>query len=140
LPALVGGTAPRRPQAPGSGSYFGGRRPEDGIIDWSRDAVSIHNLVRAVAPPYPGAWTTVGGVPARVLRSRVADPAAPPASSPALEAIEGRLIARCGGGGALAVLALELAGTACNAPSFAARFGGARAPLGTASGKGSAHV
>ncbi len=61
LPALIAGTAPRRPQDPASASYFGGRRPEDGIIDWKRDALSIHNLVRAVAPPYPGAFTTVGG-------------------------------------------------------------------------------
>ena len=38
-----------------AGSYFGGRTPEDGRIDWSQDAARIHNLVRAVAPPYPGA-------------------------------------------------------------------------------------
>jgi methionyl-tRNA formyltransferase len=28
--------------------------PEDGRIDWSKSAAEIHNLVRAVAPPYPG--------------------------------------------------------------------------------------
>ena len=39
------------------GSYFGGRTPEDGRIDWSKSAREIHNLVRAVAPPYPGAFT-----------------------------------------------------------------------------------
>jgi methionyl-tRNA formyltransferase len=43
------------------GSYFGGRRPEDGRIDWSRPAAEIYNLVRAVAPPYPGAFTDVAG-------------------------------------------------------------------------------
>ncbi len=80
LPALIDGTAPRRPQDPASGSYFGGRRPEDGIIDWQRDAASIHNLVRAVAPPYPGARTTLAGVPVRVLRTRMADPVALPTS------------------------------------------------------------
>ncbi len=82
LPALVAGTAPRRPQDLASGSYFGGRRPEDGIIDWSRDAASIHNLVRAVAPPYPGAGRRSPAIPARVLRTRVLDPAAPPAPAP----------------------------------------------------------
>ena len=51
LPALIAGTAPRRPQDLSEGRYFGGRRPEDGTIDWSRDATTIHNLVRAVAPP-----------------------------------------------------------------------------------------
>src|SRR6185436_8190357 len=59
LPALIAGTAPRRPQDAASASYFGGRRPEDGTIDWKRDAPSIHNLVRAVAPPYPGAFSTL---------------------------------------------------------------------------------
>ena len=50
-------TAPRKPQDLARGSYFGGRRPEDGRIDWSKSAREIHNLVRAVAPPYPGAFT-----------------------------------------------------------------------------------
>ena len=38
LPALVAGTAPRTPQDLAQGRYFGGRRPEDGVIDWTRDA------------------------------------------------------------------------------------------------------
>ena len=54
LPALLAGTAPRMRQDAGKGSYFGGRKPEDGVIDWSKSAIAIHNLVRAVAPPYPG--------------------------------------------------------------------------------------
>ena len=73
LPGLIAGTAPRRPQDLAQGSYFGGRGPEDGVIDWMRDAQAIHNLVRAVAPPYPGAFTAVGGVRARILRTRIAD-------------------------------------------------------------------
>jgi len=38
------------------GSYYGGRRPEDGRIDWTQSAVEIYNLIRAVANPYPGAY------------------------------------------------------------------------------------
>jgi methionyl-tRNA formyltransferase len=57
LPRLLAGTAVLRPQELARGSYFGGRRPEDGRIDWSRSAREIHDLVRAVAPPYPGAFT-----------------------------------------------------------------------------------
>ncbi len=51
LPALLGGTAPRRPQDLASGNYCGGRTPEDGRIDWRLSALRIHNLVRGVAPP-----------------------------------------------------------------------------------------
>ncbi len=60
LPDLLAGTAPRIPQDLARGSYFGGRRPEDGRIDWDAGAAEIHNLVRGVAPPYPGAFCQVG--------------------------------------------------------------------------------
>jgi methionyl-tRNA formyltransferase len=51
------------------GSYFGGRKPEDGQIDWSKPAQQIHNLVRAVAPPFPGAFFDAGGRRLNVLFS-----------------------------------------------------------------------
>jgi methionyl-tRNA formyltransferase len=132
LPALVAGNAPRKTQDLSQGSYFGGRRPEDGIIDWSRDAIAIHNLVRAVAPPYPGAFTAVGGVPARILRTRVADAGAAGTPAPSLEVDAGSLIARCGGGGALDVLSLEVDGAILAPSGVSARFGMARVRLGDA--------
>src|SRR5581483_117571 len=42
---LVHGTAELRPNDLSKGSYFGGRRPEDGRIDWRKSAREIHNLV-----------------------------------------------------------------------------------------------
>jgi methionyl-tRNA formyltransferase len=60
LPALIAGEAPHLPNDLASGSYFGGRKPEDGRIDWSLTGQQVYNLVRAVAPPYPGAFTDVG--------------------------------------------------------------------------------
>jgi methionyl-tRNA formyltransferase len=59
LPAMLAGQAPRLPNDLSQGSYFGGRKPEDGRIDWSQPAETVYNLHRAVAPPYPGAWTTI---------------------------------------------------------------------------------
>ena len=61
LPDLLAGKLHEHPMDLSRGSYFGGRRPEDGRIDWSRSAWEIHNLIRAVAPPYPGAFTDIGG-------------------------------------------------------------------------------
>ena len=61
FPKLVAGTAPRRPQDHGQATYFGGRGPEDGRIDWTRTSREVHNLVRAVTHPYPGAFTTFEG-------------------------------------------------------------------------------
>ncbi|MGB5064445.1 MAG: formyltransferase [Candidatus Competibacter sp.] len=122
LPALLAGTAPRIAQDLSKGRYFSGRKPEDGRIDWSWPAARIHNLVRAVAPPYPGAFTTVAGQPARVLSSRVIE-AATPAITALLERAGDRLVARCAGGGALFVPALEIAGERVTPASLTERLG-----------------
>lgn len=132
LPGLIDGTAPRQQQDLAQGSYFGGRRPEDGNIDWSGDAQAIHNLVRAVAPPYPGASCTVGGLPARILRTRVLERRTVPTLTPTIAVRDSRLIAECGGGGTLHVLSLEVGGRATSAGDFVARFGAAPVVLGVA--------
>jgi methionyl-tRNA formyltransferase len=61
LPLIREGRAPRIPQDVMKGSYYGGRRPEDGRIDWNRPAVVIYNLIRAVTDPYPGAFSFLPG-------------------------------------------------------------------------------
>lgn len=53
------------------GSYFSGRKPEDGRINWRMSAGDIHNLVRAVAPPYPGAFFETGSHRVDVLGSYI---------------------------------------------------------------------
>jgi len=57
LPELLKGHIPRKLNSLTQGSYFGGRKPADGQILWHQTAQQVHNLVRAVAPPYPGAFT-----------------------------------------------------------------------------------
>jgi methionyl-tRNA formyltransferase len=63
---------PRVPQDHSSATSFPRRRPEDGLIDWAQTARSILNLVRAVASPYPGAFTTFSGKKATVWKARIA--------------------------------------------------------------------
>lgn len=70
LPRIAAGEIPRRRNEIERGSYFGGRKPEDGRIDWSRPAVQIYNLVRAVTRPYPGAFSFLGGGRCMVWRAR----------------------------------------------------------------------
>ncbi|HEX9022627.1 MAG TPA: formyltransferase [Geobacteraceae bacterium] len=60
-PLLREGRAGRVPMDLAAGSYFGGRKPADGRIDWTRPAVQIYNLIRGVTHPYPGAFTHLGG-------------------------------------------------------------------------------
>lgn len=71
LPRLIGGAAALQPQDLARGSYHGARRPEDGRIDWSKSAAEIHNLVRAVAPPFPGAFAEDGGRRRMILRTQL---------------------------------------------------------------------
>ena len=60
LPKILENRAERVPQEQSSASYFGGRGPDDGEIDWGQDAASVRNLVRAVTRPYPGAFSYLG--------------------------------------------------------------------------------
>jgi methionyl-tRNA formyltransferase len=71
LPKLIAGSAAARALDLAQGSYFGRRRPQDGRIDWHSSARQIHDLVRAVAPPFPGAFTVVNGMRLEVLETRV---------------------------------------------------------------------
>jgi methionyl-tRNA formyltransferase len=67
---LKAGTAPRMPQDEAQATVFGGRRPEDGRIDWTRSAREIYNLVRAVTHPYPGAFAVVNGMRFFIWRAK----------------------------------------------------------------------
>lgn len=60
-PLMRAGEFPEIEQDHAGSSYFGGRRPVDGLIDWNRGAVEIYNLIRAVTHPYPGAFTRRDG-------------------------------------------------------------------------------
>lgn len=60
LPLIKQGKAPRTPQDHSRSSYFGGRGPKDGEIDWNQTAEQVRNLVRAVTSPYPGAFSFAG--------------------------------------------------------------------------------
>jgi methionyl-tRNA formyltransferase len=102
LPHLLAGTASLKKQDLSKGSYFGGRRPEDGRIDWSKSALEIHNLVRAVAPPYPGAFTDQ----MNIFRTRVENRSAPHGKTgPYREGDE--WFAVCGDGKVLRLLEIE---------------------------------
>ena len=60
-PLLRAGAAPRLTQDHARASYFGGRTPADGLINWQHSALNTYNLVRAVTHPYPGAFTFFRG-------------------------------------------------------------------------------
>lgn len=121
LPALLAGKAKLVPMDLKQGSYFGGRKAEDGRIRWSQSAVQIHNLVRAVTQPYPGAFTDFAE--GRLVIWRTLPVPRRSAGSPALFVQGGDLLARCGDGGFLRVLSASLGEHPLDASSFKKHFG-----------------
>jgi methionyl-tRNA formyltransferase len=96
LPAILAGHAPRRPNDLAHGSYFSGRKPEDGRIDWSLPGAQVYNLIRAVAPPYPGAFTEVAGKKLVVAAARLRPAGQRSTSGPGLHVVDGRIVGVCG--------------------------------------------
>jgi methionyl-tRNA formyltransferase len=102
LPAMLTGHTPKLPNDISQGSYFGGRKPEDGRIDWSQSAQSVYNLHRAVAPPYPGAWTVIGDKTFIIGKACLATRTVLNLS-PGLAVLDNRILGICGDGGALLI-------------------------------------
>ncbi len=120
LPALLAGTAKAEKQDLSKGAYFGGRKAEDGIINWTQSAQEIHDLVRAVAPPYPGAMTQLLGKPMRILQTLVNTQAGE--GQPAFFVQGSSAYANCGNG-VLRIVSFELDGIEMSAADFAAQYG-----------------
>lgn len=124
LPALLAGSAKAVKQDLSLGAYFGGRKAADGVIDWQLSAQQIHNLVRAVAHPYPGAMTQLMGRPMRILQT-LATKCTASGEKPAFYVKEGKTYAICGQG-VLRIVRFELDGIEISATEFASRYGTAR--------------
>jgi len=128
LPGLIQGSIRERPQDLGKGSYFSGRKPEDGRIDWHASARQIHNLVRGVTRPFPGAFSELAGKRLNVWHTRVLSENGA-ATQPRLELAGDRLVAHCGQGGTLVLLDVDWNGLPLTLERFAAAFPDKRAPL-----------
>jgi methionyl-tRNA formyltransferase len=106
LPSLLKGVVPRRPNELEKGSYFGGRKPADGQIYWNQTAKQVHDLVRAVAPPYPGAFADHQGVRMIVARTSLKGPL--PANLElevcGIQVVDNRVFGICGDRNAVEIL------------------------------------
>ena len=125
LPALLAGTAPRQHNDLTKGGYFSGRKPEDGRIDWSQPAQQVYNLHRAVAPPYPGAFTDIGGVRYVIERARIHkhnDNVADQSLPPGLTVVDNCIFGVCGDGRMLTISALTADGKAISAEQLQTRL------------------
>jgi methionyl-tRNA formyltransferase len=106
LPALTKGQVPRSPNILSQGSYFGGRKPSDGLIHWEQSAKQVHDLVRAVAPPYPGAFTDWKGQRMIVAQTSLegALPAQLNLQAPGIQVVDNQVFGICGDQKAVKIL------------------------------------
>jgi len=114
LPHLMAGDAVRHDNRLAEGSYFGGRKPEDGRIDWSKPRAQVYNLIRAVAPPYPGAFCNLAGHQLTIDEARptadIGSRAHDTHQTPGLQLRDNRLLGVCGDGQALWLKRVRLDG------------------------------
>ncbi len=122
LPGLLAGKFEEQPMDLDAGSYFGGRKPEDGLVDWNHSAWETHNLIRAVAPPYPGAFMDVQGQRLRLLGSYWRGEAAK-SDTVRLYWESGRCFADCADARRIELTSLELDGEVIGRKDFYAHFG-----------------
>jgi methionyl-tRNA formyltransferase len=109
LPALLDGSAKVYENDLSKGSYFGGRKPEDGRINWTLPAQEVYNLHRAVAPPYPGAFTEVAGKTYVIGKARLSSMNA--ANLPqGLCVVDNVIFGVCGDGHAIHIIELLMNG------------------------------
>jgi methionyl-tRNA formyltransferase len=73
---IAAGDPPVRSQRGLPATYFGGRGEGDEWLDWSASSASLHNKIRAITRPGPGARTALDGAPVVIWRAFF-DPAWP---------------------------------------------------------------
>jgi UDP-4-amino-4-deoxy-L-arabinose formyltransferase/UDP-glucuronic acid dehydrogenase (UDP-4-keto-hexauronic acid decarboxylating) len=71
LPAIMRKETHDVAQNESEATYFGRRTPEDSFLTWNRPAETLHNMVRAVAAPWPGAFSYSGTQKFTLWSSRV---------------------------------------------------------------------
>lgn len=105
---LAAGRAVETPQDHALATFAPKVTKEEGPIDWTKPADSIHNHVRGLQP-WPAASTTLRGTRC-VIRRSTAAPGVPGDAGTIARARGDQLVVACGAGTALRILELQLEG------------------------------
>ncbi len=122
VPEMLAGRINEQTMDLNKGSYFSGSKPEDGRIDWTMPAWDIHNLIRAVAPPYPGAFFNYGSHRIELLGSYFQDEPAR-FDEPCIYVEDGTLQADCIDGQRFMITGLNIDGKKADLDLFQNMFG-----------------
>jgi methionyl-tRNA formyltransferase len=110
LPSLLSGHVDAIPQDHSLATYCSKRVPEDNLIDWSRPARCVYNLIRGVSRPYPGAYTFLEERRLIVWAADLAGPLYVGNTPGAVVQVSGRegVLVTCGDGRCLRLTELQL--------------------------------
>ena len=108
------------PQDESAATYFGGREEGDEWLDWSEPSRRLHNKIRGITRPGPGARTLLGEREVVIWRAHY-EP-----RWPAYQATPGQVVGRAPDGSAIVktgdstirVCEVQLAGEECGAPRW----------------------
>ena len=99
LPLIASGTLQLQPQPESGRRVMPQRSPEDGRIDWTRDADFLDRWIRAQTRPYPGAFTELEGQRLILWSAAVrAGTGATTDPGTVLKTVCGRYLVACGSG------------------------------------------
>lgn len=104
---IEAGTATREKQNNGDATLAPILKKEDGLVDWTRAASQIYNRWRGFNP-WPGAQTFFRGQQLAITGAALAEPRSGTAGKAVAE--KRRLFVACGGGTAIELLEVQLAG------------------------------
>ncbi len=107
---LVEGRADLQEQHESDATYCGQRCEDDGLIDWTRSALEVHDFIRAQARPYPCAFSYVTATKLRIARSRPVDAIYFGTPGQVLRRNERSIVVSCGQSTALEVLSVIVDG------------------------------
>ncbi|MEP6800586.1 MAG: formyltransferase [Acidobacteriota bacterium] len=110
LEELETGRAPRLPQDESRATKFSRRTAADGRIDWSQSAREVHDLVRAVTHPWPGAFTDIFGRKTTLWKTAVPNLGAHDNFPGQIRIEAGRLYVACGDDRYVEILAAQREG------------------------------
>ena len=129
---IAAGTSREEPQDASLATYAAKLTKEEGLIDWQRPAIAIHNQVRGLHP-WPHAYTFIDGARVIVLRTRLTGAASDAPGGSVVHADADGIQVAAGAGSVLAIEALQPEG---KRPMTAREFlAGRSLPAGTVLGR-----
>jgi len=107
IEGIIAGTLKPKPQDDSQATFAPMLKKEDGLLDWTKTAMDIHNQVRAFNP-WPGVVTKFRGTNCKILKTAVGAKSPPLQFEPGtVVSSKGHLSVMCGNGVPLEIVSIQ---------------------------------